>query len=341
VLGVESVERVVNLYGPTEGTTYTTMWEARRGEKVKIGRGIANERLYILDEEQGLVGCGVRGEIYIGGEGLARGYWARAEQTAEKFVPDPYSERAGGRMYRTGDIGRWSESGEIEYVGRADHQVKVRGYRIELGEVEAVLSRHEAVSECVVVAREDIEGEKRLVAYLVAETEVSREELRAWLKEQLPEYMIPAAFVMLEQLPLTPNGKVDRKALPAPDAQRGSEKGYVRPQSAAEEVLAGIWSELLGVERVGVTDNFFELGGHSLLATRLVSTLRRTFRTEVPLRTLFESPTIAELIPFIAQNLGGMEVLEEIAFTIKQLEQLSPDEVTELLNTQGEVSVGS
>jgi amino acid adenylation domain-containing protein len=305
------VKKVYNLYGPTEDTTYSSVGEVVRGsgKSPGIGRAIANTQMYIVDGELELVPVGVNGEICLGGAGLARGYYGRSEQTAERFVPDGYSEAGGRRLYRTGDIGRYGRDGEVEYVGRRDEQVKVRGYRIELGEVEAVLREHSGVREAVVVVREEVEGEKRLVAYVVGEGEggVGKEaELRSYMKQRLPGYMVPTAFVELAEMPLTANGKVDRRALPQPnqsDAEMG--KAYVAPRTPVEEIVAGIWSEVLGVKGVSLHDNFFDLGGHSLLATQAVSRLRRSFGVEIPLRSLFESPTAEALSEKIELALGG------------------------------------
>jgi aryl carrier-like protein/DNA-binding XRE family transcriptional regulator len=251
---------------------------------------------------------GVAGELYIGGAGVARGYMNRPELTAEKFVQDPFAGEAGARMYRTGDLGRWLADGNIEFLGRNDDQVKIRGYRIELGEIEAKLAEHAGVREAVVVAREDEPGEKRLVAYYTcADTrgqgegeegeeaeEVGMEKLRAHLSAQLPEYMVPAAYVRLEWLPLTPNGKLDRKALPIPDTEAYGVRGYEEPVGETETTLAGIWAEVLKVERVGRHDNFFALGGHSLLAVTLIERMRRQ-GLQVDVRALFATPTLAEL----------------------------------------------
>ncbi|HSP80997.1 MAG TPA: amino acid adenylation domain-containing protein, partial [Myxococcaceae bacterium] len=273
--------RMVNLYGPTENTVVSTdaavESEGVEGVLPHIGRPIANVQAYILDERLEPVPMGVWGELHLGGENLARGYLGRAELTAERFLPNPFSEEPGARMYRTGDVVRLLPDGNLEFRGRRDAQVKVRGYRIELGEVEAALVSHPAVKEGVVVAREDVPGSKRLVAYYVggAQTpEVSA--LRAYLGEKLPEHMVPSAFMRLEALPLTPNGKVDRKALPALEVTES--EAYVAPRTAVEEVVAGIWASLLDLPRVGVHDNFFELGGHSLLATRVASRLQEVLR---------------------------------------------------------------
>jgi acyl-coenzyme A synthetase/AMP-(fatty) acid ligase/aryl carrier-like protein len=288
------VETVCNLYGPSETTTYST-WVAMRREEgfvPHIGRPIANTRVYLLDGNGQPVPQGVVGELYIGGDGVARGYLNREELTAERFLPDPFAGEPSARMYRTGDLARYLPDGNIEFLGRNDFQVKIRGYRIELGEIESALTRHPAVREAVVLAREDSPGEKRLVAYVVGKAEApAAAELKDRLNRTLPPYMVPAAFVMLEQLPLTPNGKVDRKALPAPE-YAGSEV-YVAPRTTTEELLAGIWAEVLKVERVGVHDNFFELGGHSLLAVTLIERMRRA-GVHADVRALFTTSTLAE-----------------------------------------------
>ncbi|HEX8694997.1 MAG TPA: amino acid adenylation domain-containing protein, partial [Longimicrobium sp.] len=285
------IERVYDLYGPSEDTTYSTWTLRRAGGPTTIGRPISNTRAYVLGAALLPLPAGVPGELYLGGRGLARGYLGRPGLTAERFVPDPFGE-PGARLYRTGDRARWRTDGTLEYLGRLDAQVKVRGFRIELGEVEAALRRNPGVTDCVVLAREYAPGDRRLVAYVVGGVET--DALRAHLRQSLPEYMVPSAFVPLEALPLTPNGKLDRKALPAPELAP-AEETYVAPRTPAEEVLAGIWAEVLRLERVGVRDNFFELGGHSLLATRVVSRIRAVFAVELPLRALFEGPTIAEM----------------------------------------------
>jgi len=274
-----------NMYGPTE----TTVWSAARrvaheeeGTSIAVGGAIANTSLYVLDRRLEPVPVGVPGELCIGGEGLARGYLDAPDLTAERFVPDPFAE---GRMYRTGDLVRWLPDGRIEFLGRIDFQVKVRGFRIELGEIEAALAAHPSVRQAVAGLRGD-----RLVAWVVADAEA---DLREHLKGRLPEYMIPSAFVRLDAFPLTPSGKVDRKALPEPEL--ATERGYLAPRGPVEELIAGIWSELLGIDRVGSEDSFFELGGHSLLATQLVSRLRRVFGVDLPVRQLFEAPTLARL----------------------------------------------
>jgi amino acid adenylation domain-containing protein len=309
---VEGVERVVNLYGPTEYTTYTTMEKVDRdtAERPAIGRPIANTQVYILDRRMHPAPVGVTGEVFIGGAGLARGYWNRPHLTAERFVPNPFAQVPGTRLYRTGDLARYLQDGRIDYLGRADHQVKVRGFRIELEEINARLGQHPSVREAVVDVREDGAAGKRLVAYVVAERgqACSGRDLRAFLKESFPEHMVPSACVVLDALPLTPNGKVDRAALPAPAAspQAEDEGAYAAPSGAVEELLAGVWAEVLGHERVGARDNFFDLGGHSLLATRVVSRVRTLFDVELPLRSIFEAQTLAELATVIdAAGEGG------------------------------------
>jgi amino acid adenylation domain-containing protein len=286
-----------NWYGPTEGGEVTD-WRCTPEEvegSIPIGRPISNTRIYILDAQGEPVPVGVTGEIFIGGVALARGYQNLPELTAERFVPDPFSGEEGGRLYRTGDLGRWRPDGAIEFLGRNDFQVKVRGFRIELGEIEAQLGEYPAVRAAAVLAREDTPGDQRLVAYYVGAEPVEVEVLRTHLAERLPEYMIPAAFVHLDALPLTPSGKVDRKALPVPGGDAYLTRSYEAPEGDVEKALAGIWAEVLGRDRVGVHDDFFGLGGHSLLATQVMSRVARDMDVELPLRTLFESPTVAEL----------------------------------------------
>ncbi len=297
------VERVLNLYGPSEDTTYSTLYAVERGEvgEPGIGRPILGTRGYVLDGSLALLPPGVWGELYLSGLGLSRGYLGRAELTAERYLPDPFSREVGGRMYRTGDVVRQRGDGSLEYLGRVDHQVKVRGFRIELGEIEAALRNAPSVSESVVVARPDGSGGLRLVAYVVAsEGEYAVESLQSHLRRSLPEHMVPAAFVRLESLPRNPNGKVDRAALPEP-GELGTGASYVAPRISEEELLAGLWSELLGVERVGVHDNFFSLGGHSLLAVRLASRVRERVGVELPLRAVLETPTVAGLAERISE----------------------------------------
>ncbi|HEY1937405.1 MAG TPA: amino acid adenylation domain-containing protein [Candidatus Angelobacter sp.] len=292
-----NVERVVNLYGPSEDTTYSTYASLNRGEangRVPIGKPISNTQAYVLNQEYQPVPVGVAGELYLGGQGIARGYLNRPELTAEKFVPNPFAERTGERLYRTGDQVKWARNGNLEFLGRLDQQVKVRGYRIELEEIEAVLQAHEGVRACAVIVQGDQPAEKRVVAYVVKK-DAEKAAFREFLKDRLPDYMIPSAFVEMEQLPLTPNGKIDRKALPLPERDWGERKGYVGPRNGEEEILCGLFAEVLNRDRVDVHDDFFAIGGHSLLATRLVSRIRATLGVDIALRSVFESPTIAKL----------------------------------------------
>lgn len=294
-----------NLYGPTEACIDSTFWICNRENDqqiVPIGHPIANAQVYLFDESLKLVPIGVPGELYIGGTGLARGYFNRPDLTAERFIPNPFSNEPSTRLYKTGDLARYLADGSIEYLGRKDYQVKIRGVRIELGEIEAVLEQHTKIRQCVVVPREDVPGNQRLVAYLVPHGEAIPKinELHCFLKQRLPEYMIPSAFVMLDTLPLTESGKVDRRKLPIPEtAHRELHQTFVAPRTPIEEILVLIWAEVLGVEQVGVKDNFFTLGGHSLVATQLVSRVRATLSVELPLRSLFEHPTVSELAKFI------------------------------------------
>jgi amino acid adenylation domain-containing protein len=298
------VAAVWNLYGPTEDTTYSTaaLMAKERSGPVTIGRPIGGTRAYLLDQALEPVPLGVTGELYLSGAGLARGYLNRAELTAQCFVPDGLSGAAGARMYRTGDLGRYRESGEIEYLGREDQQVKVRGYRIELGEIEAALSEDEGVRAVVVLAGD--EEDRRLVAYVVPAKEPRvglGPELRQRLREKLPEYMVPSVFVELAELPLTANGKIDRKRLPRVEEQPRAEPAetYVGPRNAIEEMVATVWSQVLHLEQLSVHDNFFTLGGHSLLATQITSRIANTLKVQLPLRLLFERPTVAELAEHI------------------------------------------
>ena len=299
-----------NHYGPTEASvvaTWAAVESAESGSPPAIGRPIDNTRVYLLDRSGRAVPIAVAGELCLAGDGLARGYLARPELTAELFVPSPFGG-PGARLYRTGDLARWSFAGQLEFLGRIDGQVKVRGFRIELGEIETVLGGHPAVREVVVTAREERSGDRRLVAYVVprqagqAVNDLSA-LLRAHVAQQLPGHFVPSACIVLASLPLTPNGKVDRGALPAPEWV--GEVTYVAPQTPVEAMLAGIWSAVLAVERIGLDDDFFTLGGHSLLATQVISRVRETFGVELPLRSLFETPTVAGLALGIEAALAG------------------------------------
>ncbi len=297
--------RFFNAYGPTESTVCATVAECTNiNHKPPIGRPIANTVIYILDSELQPVPIGVPGELHIGGAGLARGYLNRRELTEQKFIPNPFSNQPGSRLYKTGDLARYLPDGNIEFIGRIDHQVKIRGFRIELGEIEAVLAQHSQVREAVVIAREDIPGDKRLVAYLTTnDPKTTINDLRSFLKTKLPEYMIPGAFVLLESIPLTPNGKVNRRALPIPDASSLlRESSFIAPRDSLELQLAQIWSEILGVSPIGVRDNFFDLGGHSLLAVRLMAEIEKQFSKNLSLATLFQGATVEQLAILLRQN---------------------------------------
>jgi amino acid adenylation domain-containing protein len=292
-----------NFYGPTETTVWSTSCQIKKNNRsITIGHPIANTKIYILDPNLQPVPIGVPGELHIGGAGVARGYLDRPELTEQKFIPNPFSLEPESRLYKTGDLAKFLPDGQIECLGRIDYQVKVRGFRIELGEIEALMAQYSAVTEAVAIAREDIPGEKLLVGYFVADTgdlDTASEhipELRLFLKQRLPDYMVPTQFMVLDAMPLTPNGKVDRKALPKPDNYRADlAANYVAPRNELESQIAEIWAEVLEVERVGIYDNFFELGGYSLLAIQIVSRLRQSLQIEILLPNLFELPTIADL----------------------------------------------
>ena len=300
---------LVNHYGPTENTVVTTCGtvevDRAAGKAPPIGRPIANTQVHLLDEKRRPVALGATGEIYVGGDGLARGYHQRPELTAEKFISNPLTGLTGDRLFRTGDLARYLPSGEIEFLGRTDDQVKIRGYRIELGEIEVVLARHPGIGTALVMAREDGTTEKRLVAYVKTHVPAPTvSELRDHLKRYLPDYMVPGAFVMLHDFPLTPNGKIDRAALPAPECGTGVlDPADADALSEVEAAVAPIVATLLGVDRVAAEANFFDLGGHSLLATRLIARVRDEFGIDLPLLSVFNSPTIADLCAEIEQIL--------------------------------------
>ena len=344
----ETIQRVFDLYGPSEATTYSTYALRQSAGPATIGRPIANTQIYILDSSLQPVPLGISGELHIGGAGLARGYLNRSALTAEKFLPNPFSKEPGARLYKTGDLARYLPDGNIEFLGRIDHQVKLRGFRIELGEIESALSQHPGVGAVAVLARQDLTDEKsdnlkskienpesgkRLVAYVVPRQEEAAptgNELRIFLEKKLPEYMIPSAFVFLDALPPTPNGKIDRQALPAPDQNRvEAEQSYVAPRNPVEELLANIWAEVLKLEKIGVHDNFFGLGGHSLKVTQVISRVREALRLDLPVRVLFEAPTIAELASRVEQSTPEAGELEELARNMAEVEALSEEE-TEL-----------
>jgi len=320
---IERSKELWNMYGPTETTIWSSVEQVRKDGTINLGHPIANTSFYVLDPFGEPNPLGVAGELYIGGEGLARGYFKRDELTRERFVPNPFEDAPNARMYRTGDRVRRRSDGSLEYFGRTDHQVKIRGYRIETGEIETVLSEHPLVAQAVVMARDDANGDKRLVAYIVPiVTEQattgdnnalpSITEWRDYLRQRLPEYMVPATFVMLESLPFTPNGKVDRKQLPVPDDQRPQlSSDYIAPQNATEEAIACVWQEALRINKVGRHDNFFDLGGHSLLMAQVHARLQSEFKREVSMLDLFRYPTINSLANFLGQEQTDEKQVEQ------------------------------
>ncbi|MCA1612749.1 MAG: amino acid adenylation domain-containing protein [Acidobacteria bacterium] len=340
----ENDSRLVNMFGQTETTGIVTTYPipAENNERVgivPIGRPIANTRVFLLDRWMQPVPFGIAGELYLSGEGLGQGYLNQPSLTAEKFLPHPFSAEPGARIYRTGDLARYSPDGQLEFIGRFDHQVKLRGHRVELGEIESALRGHPSVRESAAAVLDDAAGDRRLVAYVVPKHNQSPsvEGLQSFLREKLPEYMVPSAVVTLEALPLTPNGKLAREALPAPGrAQAGSGVEFVAPRTPIEETLAGIWAQVLGVDKVGVHDNFFRLGGHSLLVAVLMSRVRNTFEVRLPVRTLFESPTVAELALSVEQHLIAQLEAEEVQEFLQSMDGLSPEEIKELLAGEGE-----
>lgn len=335
-------QHLLHVYGPTEGTTFTTWYEvsevAAGARTLPIGRALSNTEVWVLDQQGQVVPVGVVGELYIGGDGLARDYLGRPKLTAEKFVPHPFSVESGARLYRTGDLVRYLSDGNIEFLKRRDQQVKMRGFRIEPEEIEAVLQEHPAVCDSLVEAREDVPGDRRLVAYVVEDPgfQATSEfqlvpQLRRWLRERLPECFMPALFIVLDKLPLTPNGKVDRRALPAPDSSTHlAEETLISPRTPEEEKIAEIWTEVLGIDPIGMEANFFDLGGHSLLATRVMTRIREAFGVNVPLRVLFDSPTIAAAAAYVA-NAREQSDVSRIAEIIEKLTRLSEDETRSLL----------
>ena len=338
--------RILNHYGPTETTVGVLTYRVvppgvPRAAGVPLGTPLANLRIYLLDGQARPVPIGVAGELHVAGAGLARGYLNRPEATAERFIPDPFSGERGSRLYRTGDLARWLPDGTVEFLGRIDDQVKIRGFRVEPGEIAGALEQYPGLRRAVVVARQEPTGERRLVAYVVPGTAgvmaaasagggrltrpvddpaVSVAELRGFLAAKLPEHMIPAAFVLLDELPLTANGKVDRRALPAPDQARPDlRERFVAPRNAVEEVVAAIWREVMGVERIGVFDSFFDLGGHSLMATQVIATVRDEFQIELPLRIMFEAATVAHMAEAIIAGEPVAGQAEKIARVLLQV----------------------
>jgi amino acid adenylation domain-containing protein len=328
-----------NAYAPTEATIYSTLMLCAEEERRKptLGRPIQNMQVYLLDQHGQPALAGVPGELHIGGVGVARGYLNRPELTAEKFIPDAFSGKPGARLYKTGDLARFLPDNNLEFLGRTDHQVKVRGFRIELAEIETVLGEHPLVREVAVVAREDAPGDKRIAAYIVPRVgdAPAISDLRNHMKRRLPDYMLPSIFVVLESMPLTETGKIDRESLPAPEQSRPAlEQSYAAPATALENIVAGIFGEVLKIERVGVCDNFFELGGHSLLATRVVSKIRQIFAIELQVRKLFEEPTVNGLASVILKNESAR--IERTAELLCEISTMSDDAVTAMLEESPE-----
>jgi surfactin family lipopeptide synthetase A len=322
---------LINLYGPTEAAidaTYYACSEDDFSDWMPIGRPIANTQIYILDQQGQPVPIGVEGELYIGGLGLAQGYVNQPELNAEKFIANPFNTEPGAKLYKTGDLARYLPDGNIQFLGRVDNQIKIRGIRIELEEIEAVLNQHPKVREAIVIVREDRPGDKRLVAYLVEDEnqELSADEFKRFLKTKLPDYMVPSAWMNLASLPTTPNGKINRAALPAPVADRlAAVEGFTAPRTQLEKTIARIWAEVLKVEKAGIHDNFFDLGGHSLIATQVISRMRKVFALEIPLRALFDSPTIEQMAAAIMERQGEPLTADEITCVLDRLEPLSED----------------
>jgi acyl-coenzyme A synthetase/AMP-(fatty) acid ligase/acyl carrier protein len=336
----------VNNYGPTEYSVVATSGDVGPGDKTQpIGRPIANTHVYVLDRDLQPVPIGVTGELYVGGHGLARGYHNRPELTAERFIDNPLPGATCDRLYRTGDLVRYRADGILDYVGRTDNQIKLRGFRIELGEIEAVLNGCDEVSDAVVTIVPGGGENDRLIAHLVAQqsplsggngADRPRQDfidrLRGRLRAKLPDYMVPAEFVILRELPQTPNGKIDRHALPSPEVARGEDGGiYADPTTPLEEVLVGMWAEVLDLDRVGINDSFFELGGHSLLAARLISRVRDRLKVEVPLQTLFRAPTPAQFGGSLLASAETPAAVLKVAKLLSSLSKLSDAEVKQML----------
>ncbi len=295
--------KIYNMYGPTEATIWSTVAEVQNTDaKISIGNAIANTQIYILDQHLQPLPVGVPGELYIGGDGLARGYFNRPELTAERFIQNPFDKSKSQRLYKTGDLARYIRDGNIEILGRIDNQVKIRGFRIELGEIEAVLTSHSQVNQAVVIAQAENTGSKSLIAYIVVNEKITTQQLREYIKEKLPGYMVPSVFVTLESLPITPNGKINPKALPAPDGEIGREDEYVAPRTEVEQTLTNIWAEFLPVTKISIHDNFFDLGGNSLSVVQIVSRIREAFEVDIPIKNLFEEPTIINLAKIIENS---------------------------------------
>jgi len=287
---------VWNFYGPTETTIWSTAWKVVPDATISIGKSLANTQVYILDSQLRPTPVGVPGELHIGGDGLARGYRGRPELTAEKFIANPFDDRAGSRLYKTGDWVRYLPDGAIEWVARMDQQLKIRGFRVELGEIETALRQHPGIAHAVVTARQDAHGDNRLAAYFVAKNEApDQAELREFMRSKLPAYMVPTHFLTLSEFPLTPNGKIDTRQLPVPGESPAKARAHVAPKDDHERALVEIWQEALGLRQISVEDDVFELGADSLSTTRAFARIKRRFGIELPLRAVFENPTVTAL----------------------------------------------
>ena len=328
---LQSETSLFNEYGPTEATVWSSVYHCSETRtQISIGCPITNTQIYILDSHLHPVPVGISGEIYISGEGLARGYLNQPAMTSEKFIPHPFSQKSGMRLYKTGDLARYLSDGNIEFLGRIDNQVKIRGFRIELGEIEALLNQHPEVQETVVIAREDVPGNKRLVAYVVPQPKSNSRanELRSFLQEKLPDFMIPAIFVSLQALPLTANEKVDQRALPAPNqVNTWVDEYFVAPRNSLEEQLTTIWAEVLRIEKVGIYNNFFSLGGYSLLVTQLISRMRDDIGVQLVIQDVFNYPNVAEFSVVVTQKLAEQVDEEILAQSLAELEELSDEDI--------------
>jgi natural product biosynthesis luciferase-like monooxygenase protein len=334
-LGRATSGSIHNMYGPTETTIWSTSDTVEdSAERITIGRPVANTEIYLVDRKLGPLPVGIAGNLFIGGQGVVRGYLNSPDLTADRFIPDEFSGRIGSRLYATGDLARYLPDGKIEYLGRADQQVKLRGHRIELGEIEAALDSHPDVLQSAVILQEDARGDKRLIAYAVFEpgTSLTVSAMREFLKDRLPDYLIPAALMQLDVMPLTPNGKIYRKGLPVVVEIKGErERALEPPRNRVEEALSWMWAEILGVEEVGIHDDFFESGGHSILASQLVSRVRETFHIELSLRTFFDAPTIARLAGIMVGDAEQAIRVERIAELLRDVINYSDDEVEAML----------
>jgi acyl-coenzyme A synthetase/AMP-(fatty) acid ligase len=330
--------RLYNLYGPTEFTIDALFWTVPRLNEytvIPVGSPIANVQAYLLDDYMQPVPLGIPGELYLGGEGMARGYANSPELTAERFVPNPFGKELGERLYRTGDLARYIADDGIVFLGRLDQQVKLRGSRIELGEIEVVLRNHPCVEQAIAALNQGSSGDKYLVAYVVPKIDKSCDafKLRAYMKTRLPEYMVPATFVFLDNLPLTDSGKINRSALPEPDRSSALHvSNHVPPATPVARVVADLWASVLEVDRVGMTDNFFDLGGHSLLAIRLTSRMRDAFQLDLPVRMVFEAQTMADYCEMMLDWSSDRERIEQIAQLLIELADISDDEADTLLS---------